>query len=343
MLIHFRLCCGISLILFFLAVIIAPSLAAVECDLADIKANERPIQGGQPTAVAVGLRLFDVTEIEDINQTVAVDFMVTQEWSDQRMAAFEGCEYKLDQVWTPQIDVANTGRLFTRLQEKVEVLGNGLLRLAQRYSGKLIFDYDAHRFPFDTQEIVITLLSEEYTQDIIVITLDESATGRNPAEFDIPDWFISDVNALIATKHLEVLDRDHSAFEFHILAERRSGYYIWKVILPLMLIVFMSWTVFWINPSQVGPQISMSATSMLTLIAFQFAMGHMMPRLSYFTIMDRFVVGSTFIVFLALIESITTNYLVNTDKANLALKMDRYCRWIFPVIFFIFVFIAFNL
>ena len=321
----------------------AQNSAVTDCDAIEIKADQRPDPVGKPTEVAVGLRLIDVTGIEDTSQTIAVDFMVTQEWTDQRMAAYVGCQYSLDEVWTPQIDVVNSGRLFTRLQKKVEVLGNGRLRQVQRYSGPLVFVYDAHRFPFDTQEILITLLSEEYAQEVIVITIDESVTGRNPTAFNIPDWSVSDVNAQIVTKHFEILNRNHSAYEFHIPAERRSRYYIWKVILPLMLIVFMSWTVFWINPSQVGPQISMSATSMLTLIAFQFAMGHMMPRLSYFTMMDRFVTGSTILVFLALIESITTNYLVTINRENLALKMDRYCCWIFPTIFLIFVLIVFNL
>ena len=335
---------GIILVLSCATFSYAQISAVTDCDAIGIKDDQRPDPAGQPTEVAVGLQLINVTAIEDTSQTINVDFMVTQEWSDQRMAALEGCKYSLDEVWTPQIDVVNTGRLFKHVQKSVEVLGNSRLRQVQRYNGALVFGYDAHRYPFDTQDIVITLLSEGYAQDTIVITIDESVTGRNPAEFDIPDWFIPDVNALIATKHLEILDRDHSAFEFHIPAERRSGYFIWKVIVPLMLIVFMSWTVFWIDPSQVGPQISMSATSMLTLIAFQFAMGSMLPRLSYFTIMDRFVVGSTVLVFLALIESITTNYLVTTaDRVNLALKMDRYCRWVFPVIFLVYVFAVYNI
>ena len=317
--------------------------AVTDCDAIEIKAGQRPDPVGKPTEVAVGLQLINVTGIEDTSQTINIDFMVTQEWTDQRMVAYKGCEYSLDEVWTPQIEVVNTGRLFKHIQESVEVLDNSRLLHVQRYNGALVFGYDAHRFPFDTQNIVITLLSTEYAQDNIVMIVDELVTGRNPAKFDIPDWLFSDVKALTTIKHLEILDRDYSIFEFHIPAERRSGYFIWKVILPLMLIVFMSWTVFWINPSQVGTQISMSATSMLTLIAFQFAMGSMMPQLSYFTIMDRFVVGSTFLVFLALIESITTNYLVTIDKEYLALKRDRYCRWIFPVIFLIFVFVVFNL
>lgn len=322
---------------------LAQNSAVTDCNALDVKADQRPEPVGKPTEVAVGLRLIDVTGIEDTSQTIAVDFMLTLEWADKRMVTFEGCQYSLDEIWTPQIEVVNSGRLFTHLPKSVEVLGNGRVQQTQRYSGSLVFVYDAHRFPFDTQDIVITLLSGEYDQENIVIINDESITGRNPATFNIADWSVSDVHAQIVSKHLEILNRNHSAYEFHIPVERRSGYFVWKVILPLMLIVFMSWTVFWINPSQVGPQISMSATSMLTLIAFQFAMGNMLPRLSYFTIMDRFVTGSTILVFLALVESITTNYLVTINREALALKLDRYCSWIFPVIFFLFVFVAFNL
>lgn len=335
--------CGIILALCCSPFSYAQNSTVKDCDAIDVKAEQPPGPAGQPVEVAVGLRLIDVTGIEDTSQTITVDFMVTQEWTDHQMAAFEGCQYGLNEVWTPQIDVINSGRLFTHLQKNVEVLANGRLRQVQRYRGPLVFVYDAHRFPFDKQDIVITLLSEEYAQENLVITIDESVTGRNPAVFNIPDWSISEVNAQIVSKHFQILNRNHSAFEFHIPAKRRSGYFIWKVIVPLMLIVFMSWTVFWIKPSQVGPQISMSATSMLTLIAFQFAMSHMLPRLSYFTIMDRFVTGSTILVFLALIESITTNYLVTINRENLALKMDRYCSWVFPVIFFVFVLIVFNL
>ena len=158
----------------------AQSPLVKDCGAIDVKADERPGPVGQPTKVAVGLRLIDVTGIEDLSQTITVEFMVTQEWTDQQMAALEGCKYSLDEVWTPRIDVINFGRLFTHLQKSVEVLGNGRLRQAQRYSGALVFVYDAHRFPFDTQEIVITLLSEEYAQELIVITIDESVTGRNP-------------------------------------------------------------------------------------------------------------------------------------------------------------------
>jgi hypothetical protein len=116
-------------------------------------------------------------------------------------------------------------------------------------------------------------------------------------------------------------------------AERRSGYFVWKVILPLCLIVTMSWAVFWIDPSHFGPQIGLSATSMLTLIAFQFAMSDMLPRLSYLTIMDRFIAGSTVLVFSALIMSVMTGYLVSSGHQERARSIDFVSRWVFPTLF----------
>ena len=72
---------------------------------------------------------------------------------------------------------------------------------------------------------------------------------------------------------------------------------------------------------------------MLTLIAYQFVIGDELPRLSYFTTLDKFIVGSTILVFLALVESVATSYLVTSDRASLARRLDRTCRWGFPLAF----------
>ena len=339
-----------KIMLFFFIIILTTTISSVanarsplpvDCELKEVKSDLRPGASSQPTMVTVGLRLIDVTAIEDTSQSITADFLVTQDWTDPRLAEYKGCQFSLNDVWYPEIDVLNSGRLFKKLNDFVEVSEAGRVRLTQRYRGSLVFIYDAHLFPFDTQNIVVSLLSEKHDQNKVKIIINETVTGRNPAAFNIPDWSITDVSAQVVTQHFEIGNSSHSSFEFSIPAKRLSGYYAWKVILPLMLIVFMSWTVFWIKPSQVGPQISMSATSMLTLIAFQFAMGDLLPRLSYFTVMDLFMFGSTVIVFLALIESVTTNYLVNKNKEAIALQLDRHCCWIFPVVFFAFVGVVF--
>jgi hypothetical protein len=308
--------------------------AAGGCALPDIQANERPDPAGQPTEVRLGFRLVDVTEIDDISQSITADFLLVQIWTDPRMADFEGCNFNLDEIWTPNIDVINSGRLFKRLREQVDVQEAGIVRYVQRFRGALVFPYQAHRFPFDQHDIVISLLSLDYGEDDVVLTIDEKITGPGTRGFNIPDWTIVSATANTSQAYVDVYDRTHTLFNFDILAKRISAYYVWKVIVPLILIVAMSWTVFWIDPAQFGPQIGMSATSMLTLIAFQFAMTSILPRLSYFTIMDKFITGSTILVFSALVVSVVTSYLVSIERAARAHVIDNHCRWVFPVVYF---------
>ena len=307
--------------------------SAAVCDLGQIPSDVRPGPPGEPVEVAVGFRLIDVTQIEDISQTITADFLLLKTWRDTRLSALAGCQFAPERIWTPKIDVVNSGRLFDRLQERVEILEGGEVRYLQRLRGAIVFPYQARRFPFDRHEIAISLLSVEFGLDDVAIVVEEQITGASDEGFNIPDWDITGLRTETGPFFMEVYQRDHARLDVIVSAERRSGYYVWKILMPLVLIVAMSWTVFWIDPAHFGAQVSMSSASMLTLIAFHFAMVSILPPLSYFTVLDSFIAASTFIVFLALIESITTSYLVSCDRREIALKMDRVCRWVFPASF----------
>ena len=151
---------------------------AGRCTLPNIPIEERPGSTDRPTQVNVGLRLIDVTAIEDTTQSITADLVISQTWTDQRLVAFEGCQFNLNEVWNPQIDIINAGRLFTRLSKQVDVLDSARVRYVQRYQGALVFRYDAHQFPFDRHEIVITLFSLAYGEKDVHIIIDENFTGR---------------------------------------------------------------------------------------------------------------------------------------------------------------------
>ena len=95
----------------------------------------------------------------------------------------------------------------------------------------------------------------------------------------------------------------------------------------------MSWLVFWIDPSQVGSQISVSVTAMLTLIAYQFLLGNLLPKVPYLTKLDFFLCGSTFLVFAALVEVVLTSHLATTDRLDKARKVDVCSKIFFPLFF----------
>jgi hypothetical protein len=103
-------------------------------------------------------------------------------------------------------------------------------------------------------------------------------------------------------------------------------------MVPLLLIVLISFAVFWINPERFGPQIGLAATSILTLIAFQFALTSVLPKLSLFRFMDQLILGSTLLVFGSLVQATGTTVLVDRGKPEMAIRLDAICRWLFPIL-----------
>ena len=112
-------------------------------------------------------------------------------------------------------------------------------------------------------------------------------------------------------------------------------------MVPLTLIVFMSWGVFWVDPRRLESQLGLSATAILTLIAFQFAIANLVPRVSYLTRMDKFTMLSSILIFLALIEAIITAYCAKKDLIHRAIIIDRFSRFLFPLSFAGIIYYAF--
>jgi cadmium resistance protein CadD (predicted permease) len=63
----------------------------------------------------------------------------------------------------------------------------------------------------------------------------------------------------------------------------------------------------------------------------------MLPALGYFTILDLLIGGATILVFLAMLQSLTTSFLVSNDNTKLALHLDWVSRVLFPLVFVVFV------
>ena len=95
----------------------------------------------------------------------------------------------------------------------------------------------------------------------------------------------------------------------------------------------MAWTVFWVDPENVGPQLGISTASVLTLIAFQFSLVRMLPRVSYLTRIDLFLLGATVLVFLALGGSVLTSKFARAGELAKAQKIDRHARWAYTLLF----------
>lgn len=310
------------------------------CVAPTVRTDVRPDPYGVPTIVRTGVRAVDIREINDVDQTITIDIAIRRIWTDHRLADLAGCRMKTDEIWFPELILTNSGRLFERWPDRITIGPGGEATYLQRISGTIASYHSLHDFPFDRQAISIHLMPLDQPPSKMKLELDEEFTGLGQY-FNISDWIIEDYDASAVDAPLLAFGEERAGIVFTVKANRVRSFWLWKVILPLSLIVFMSWCVFWIDPVRYGSQIGLSATSMLTIIAFIFATTNMLPALGYFTRLDAFIAGATVLVFLSLMISLTTSYLVSVEQRESATRLDRICRTLFPVVFFAFAALVF--
>jgi len=327
---------SVKVVAFITALILCPLqnvfAANADCKFPESVEQSRPdAQQGQ-TAIRVAVYLLDIPAIDDADQSFVADVFLRFTWKDPRLvhARQAPCIVSLDEVWHPRLILFNQRKVEKQLSDGVQVATDGSVVYRQRYYGTFSLQSDLRNFPFDQQNLPISVVARLPAEEVVLIP--------DPSIFDIAEK-ISVANWLIGTPvsergKLRVAPGfpELARFDIHFPAQRNSNYYVWKIFLPMSLVIFMSWTVFWVSPHQ-PIRLSLSATSMLTLIAFRLAVSGSLPPIPYLTQLDLFTIGSTALVFAALVETVVTTATWDQEKMDFALRINRWSRVVFPLLF----------
>jgi len=302
-----------------------------------IGATGRPGEDEGPTEVRIGVFVLDIDAIDNVNQSFDANVFVMCRWRDPSLA-HKGkghISFPLTAVWHPRIQIVNRQRMWMTFPEVVEVSPDGEVVCRQRGWGSFSQPLDLREFPFDRQVFWIQLAAAGYTPNEVALVPDPELKSGIADELSLPDWEI--VNFTAETKPYKPRAAEEregvAGFAVSFEAKRNHGYYVAKVIVPLVLIVAMSFVVFWIAPKESATRISVSVTTMLTLIAYRFAVGMTLPTVSYLTRLDYFILLSTVLIFSALLEVVTISTLARRGKFELARRIDFWSRWVFPAVF----------
>ncbi len=334
-----RLATAALLVLVAGALTASPAAARDRCDVPPGVAAIRPGPADEPTRVEIASYVMDIESIDDALQEFTVDVVLAAAWQDDRLGELARrngapCAFPVDEVWHPFLQLLNERSVRMRLPGLIRVDETGQARIIRRFYGTFSSPFDLRAFPFDEQVLSIAIISF-YDDDVVELYAPDERSGFDKA-FSLPGWVVSH-HAVTESRYEArfgggvVRPKSRVDVSFHV--ERDVRFYQWKVVLPLVLIVFMSWSVFFVDPKQVGPQLGAASTSILTLIAFLFSLRGILPPISYLTRMDFFVYASLALVFVAYLEALLTVGLAAADKSELALRIDRGARVVMPALF----------
>ena len=312
---------------------------------AEMKSVERPFAEEGPTLVHVAMGLLDVDEINSADQNFTANLFVAVSWKDPRLKhSLSGIVLEdLEDIWHPQLLFVNQQKIWPTFPETARISRDGRVEYRQRVWGPFSQPLEVFDFPFDIQDFEIRIASANYSPDEIEFARNPEIDSGLAAKFSLPDWEILNWKLNFDPYRPTGSADEVASFALIFKAERYVSHYVLKIILPLVMIVSMSWIVFWVNPQQAGTQIGVATTSMLTLIAYRFMVGEMMPPVPYLTRMDYFILGSTILVFAALVQAVLTSKMSDRGNLKAALLVDRTCRVLFPVLFILILAASFTL
>jgi hypothetical protein len=332
---------GIRMVLLMVVALISAGLCAEGFESKDTKsAVERPNRSGPPTEVRIGIYLLDLTRIDDVNQLFSVDLFVDVTWQDPRLAVPEKMRIgkiqrrPLEEIWTPRLLILNDRGLSAHLPRVAEIDDLGNVNTQQRVSGELSTNLLFKDFPFDTQLLPIRIVSYSYSAQDLHFSIDNQI-GWVDGPLSAEGWRFRIIGPEIDEFYIPAKETVWAQLTYLIEAKRNSQYYMLTMFLPVSMIVLMSWFVFWLPPDVIPSRVGISTASIFSLIAFSLSIRMGLPRVSYLTHADTFLIACTLLVILALGMVVIGTRWVQTDRLKDALRLNAVTRWVYAGLFFL--------
>jgi len=317
--------------LLLLLLCVAPLSQGVECRPGGAELMSRPAGANGPTDVLVRLYVNDIVTIKDAEQSFIGDVLFRAEWLDPRLAhdGVVPCHAAADQIWTPVLQLLNRRHIERIRAPELIVAPDGGVVFLLRSFGEFSFHADLTDFPFDSQTIGFNIVSS-YSGDEVNLYTETSMIGVSDS-LSVANWTIEIAGFVAGEQYVAPVDKHLVRLDLLLDAKRLTGYYTWQQLVPLLLVVMMTWVVFWIPYEFVPPRVGLAATSMLTLIAYRFAMSSVLPPIAYLTRLDIFMIGASILVFVGLAAAVAVTYIAEHHTTALAERVDHAARWLSPL------------
>ncbi len=301
--------------------------------------------GDRPVVVDARFELRDINDIDDSAETFELSGLLQLTWRDERQAfdpAVAGVDEKIYQgdyqfneiapAWFPQVVLVNESGLFETHGVLLRTEPDGTSTLVQSINARCEADLDMRRYPFDRQTLsaAFEVLGEHDTS--VVLRAVQRGAYATEGSVRIPQWKLLDMASSSEDRAGSL--GTHSTFLVSMEVERKSFFVVRLVILPLILIVVLSWSVFWMDRSSVADRINLSFIGILTAVAYQIVISDIQPEISYFTLMHGFLNLSLTVMGATVVVNLIVGQLDKNGNAEAGDRIDRYCRKVFPLVYF---------
>ncbi len=303
----------------------------------------------RPTEVKVGIKMEQITGVDQKSENFGAVVDMRMEWHDPKLAFNPdecNCRFQTFTIGSFTNYLSQKGvvewpsfTLFNQQgrrdsQNQLLVVGsNGDVIYVERFSATLQApDFYFGRFPFDTQDFYIRLRLV-FPEEFFVYTDLEGFSGLGD-QLGEEEWIIKESDTFIDTFD------GSSRFNYHFDASRHLTFYLFRIFVPVIIIIIVSWFTFFLR--DYGKRVEVASGNLLLFIAFNFTISNDLPRLGYLTFLDTILVSTFIVTALVIVFNVYFKRLEVDNKKSRAQKVDQYMIWVYPIAYVLaFVIVSF--
>lgn len=201
-------------------------------------------------------------------------------------------------------------------------------------------NFQLRAFPFDKQVLNLKFVGVDTGQFIDFTDFTEQRITDFLKKVKIPGWQVLgyDLKSGLYQGPTYYKDSYASSIDINIEIQRSYQFYIFKIIIPIILILMICWSVLWIHPKELESRLTITIVCLLSLIAYNFVIEKDLPKLAYLTIMDYIILVSYFYATIPNFISIL-GFKLNTDNPILCEKIENYGKRFGPISYILIVFL----
>ena len=314
-----------------------------------------------PVEVHVGFTLLNITDVNEREETIDFDGLMSLTWKDERLAydpasvgyppgyttgdhsqpprlIYQG-DFAVKEIfegWKPHFVLINGigNRVPTNMS--VGIWPDGRVSYQESFYAKVETPMDLRLFPFDRQQLEIFFQTFLYRKDQLVLVPDPNLAGTWERNKGIDQWSFEDYTQEEKSTMIRLLGGEEyakSEFVATLHIKRLPMHFLISIVLPLLILVMLSWTVFWLDEEGTSNRINISFIGILSVVAYYFVIQDRIPHINYLTLIDVFIIITFLILAASVVISIVVDKLNRSGKKETGDRLDFISRWAFPSVY----------
>jgi len=249
------------------------------------KGTFTPIQSPPASAQQVKIGFYPVAiyDLDQSSNTFYADAYVWMRWRGD-----------IDPSATMEFTnmVEEWGKLQEPVAEEPKQLPDGSKYQLFRVEGRFVQPFSLADYPLDSHKLQMTVEDTSHGINDLAYVIDNNSSGISQT-LEIPGWQFKGwkgetLEHAYGTNFGETEQAsNYSVANFSLVIERQLSFFVWKQMLPLVIVVMAALAALLLNPRQIDARLALPLGALLSAIFLQKGYTDSLPDLGYLVFMDK--------------------------------------------------------